>query len=48
MEWIASGASRDDILTNYPHLSADDVQQAIGYAAQAVKNEVLAIAEIEP
>jgi uncharacterized protein (DUF433 family) len=48
MEWIASGASRDDIVTNYPHLSADDVQQAIGYAAQAVKNEVLATAEIEP
>ena len=48
MEWIASGASRDDILTRYPHLSVDDVQQAIGYAAQAVKNEVLAIAEIEP
>ena len=46
MEWIASGASRDDILMNYPHLSVDDVQQAIGYAAQAVKNEVLAIAEI--
>ena len=48
MEWIASGASRDDILKAYPHLAVEDVQQAIGYAAQAVKNEVLTTAEIEP
>jgi uncharacterized protein (DUF433 family) len=48
MEWIASGASRDDILKAYPHLAAEDVQQAIGYAAQAVKNEVLVTVEIKP
>ena len=48
MEWIASGACRDDILKAYPHLAEEDVQQAIGYAAQAVKNEVLTTAEIEP
>jgi len=48
MEWIALGASRDDILKAHPHLAAEDVQQAIGYAAQAVKNEVLTTAEIEP
>ena len=47
MEWIASGASRDDILKSYPHLSAEDVQQVTSYAAQAVKNEVLSTAEIE-
>ena len=48
MEWIASGASRDDILKSYPHLSTEDVQQVTGYAAQAVKNEVLSTAEIGP
>ena len=48
MEWIASGASRDDVVKAHPHLAAEDVQQAIGYASQAVKNEVLTIAEIEP
>jgi uncharacterized protein (DUF433 family) len=48
MEWIASGASRDDVQKTYPHLAAEDVQQAIGYVAQAVKNEILATAEIEP
>lgn len=47
MEWIASGASRDDILKSYPHLTAEDIQQAVGYAAQAVKNEVLLTAEID-
>ena len=47
MEWIASGASRDDVLKKHSHLSAEDVQQAIGYAAQAVQNEVLTTAEIE-
>ncbi len=48
MEWIASGASRDDILKANPHLSVDGVQQAIGYAAQAIRNEVLTTANIEP
>ena len=48
MEWIASGASRDDILKSYPHLSKEEVQQVAGYAAQAVKNEVLSTAEINP
>ena len=47
MEWIASGAHRDDIVVGYPQLSAEDVQQAIGYAAQAVKNEVLTDAEVK-
>ena len=48
MEWLASGASRDDVLKAYPHLAAEDVHQAIGYAAQAIKNEVLTTAEIRP
>ena len=48
MEWIASGASRDSIVKAYPHLTEEDIQQGIGYAAHAVKNEVLVTAEIEP
>jgi uncharacterized protein (DUF433 family) len=48
MEWIASGVSRDEILDAHRHLTSEDVQQAIGYAAHAVKNEVLVAAEIEP
>ena len=41
LEWIASGACRDDIVRRYPHLTAADVEQALGYAAAATKNEVL-------
>ncbi|MGQ9651252.1 MAG: DUF433 domain-containing protein [Phycisphaerae bacterium] len=30
LELIASGASRADILRDYPHLTAEDVEQATG------------------
>jgi hypothetical protein len=30
----------------HPHLSAADVEQALGYAAAAVRNEVLVTAEV--
>ena len=46
LEWVASGATRDDILRKHPHLSAADVQQSLAYAASAVRNEVLAFAEV--
>ena len=45
LEWIASGAGRDDILTSYPHLDAEDVEQALKYAARSVKNEVIVTVE---
>ncbi len=41
LEWVASGATRDEILRKHPHLSADDIEQALGYAAAAVQNDVL-------
>ena len=46
LEWVASGATRDDILRKHPHLSAVDVEQALAYAAAAVRNEVLVTAEV--
>ncbi len=46
LEWISSGASRDDILNKHPHLSADDVEQALAYAAASVRNDVLLTAEV--
>lgn len=48
LEWVASGASRADILRAYPHLQREDVEQALAYAANAVKNEVLLTAEVAP
>lgn len=47
LEWIASGAGRGDILTSHPHLTAEDVEQALKYAAQSVKNEVIVTAETD-
>jgi uncharacterized protein (DUF433 family) len=46
LELVASGASRNDILAAYPHLMADDVEEAIRYAARFLENEVLATAEV--
>jgi len=46
LEWMASGATGDDILRKHPHLNTADVEQALAYAASAVRNEVLASAEV--
>ncbi len=46
LEWVASGATRDDILCKHPHLIATDVEQALAYAAAAVRNEVLVATEV--
>ena len=41
LEWMASGASRDQIVEKHPQVTEVDVEQAIHYAANATKNEVL-------
>ena len=41
LELFASGATRDEVLKAYPQLTAEAVEEALKYAAQAVKNEVL-------
>ena len=41
LELVASGGSIDDIVKAYPHLTKEGVQDAILYAAQFAKNEVL-------
>lgn len=46
MELIASGASVDDIVRDYPHLPVEGVREAVMYAANSVKNEVLISAGI--
>lgn len=46
LEWMASGATRDDILRKHPHLQAEDIEQALAYAAASVRNEVLVRAEV--
>ena len=46
LEWLASGASRGDILTKHPHMTAEDVEQALTYASELMRNEVLLTAEV--
>ena len=41
LEWIASGATRDDIVRKHPHLSTADVEEALAYAAATVRNDML-------
>jgi uncharacterized protein (DUF433 family) len=46
LELVASGASRDDVLRAYPHLSAEDVEEALRYAVHFLENDVQLSAEV--
>jgi uncharacterized protein (DUF433 family) len=46
LELVASGASRDGIVRDYPHLTTEDVEQALRYAARFLQNEVVITAEV--
>jgi uncharacterized protein (DUF433 family) len=41
LELFASGATKDEVLKAYPQLTPEAVEEALRYAAQSVKNEVL-------
>ena len=41
---VAEGMSTDEILAAYPDLEADDVQEALRYAAEAVRERELPLA----
>jgi uncharacterized protein (DUF433 family) len=41
LELYASGASKDEILHNYPHLSEEDIHAALSYAIRFLKNEIV-------
>jgi len=47
LELFASGATRDDVLTAYPQLKAEAIEEALKYAAQSVKNDVLLDIKVE-
>lgn len=46
MELIASGATRDQILAKYKQLTAEDIEQALQFAAREVENDVYLTAEV--
>ena len=41
---VADGMTRDEILTAYPDLEAADIEQALRYAADAVRERELPLA----
>jgi uncharacterized protein (DUF433 family) len=41
LELLASGATRADILQRYPHLSAEQVEDAFRYASRFLHNEII-------
>jgi uncharacterized protein (DUF433 family) len=46
LELFASGATREEISKNYPQLKPEAIEEALRYAAGAVKNEILIDAKI--
>jgi uncharacterized protein (DUF433 family) len=42
---LADGATHDDLLEAYPHLTRDDIQAAIAYAADTVAHEETVVVE---
>lgn len=41
LEWMATGASIQEIILKYPYLTEEAVQQAILYASESLKNEII-------
>lgn len=41
LELLASGATRQDILTAYPQITNDGLTAALQYAARSLKNQIV-------
>lgn len=44
LEMLAGGASREEILQDYPYLEADDITAALKYAARQTDHPVVRVA----
>jgi uncharacterized protein (DUF433 family) len=44
LDMLAAGASREEILADYPYLEDDDISAALEYAAQQADHVVLRVA----
>jgi len=47
LEWLGSGASRDEIIEKHPQLTIEDVRQATEYASAAFRNDVVVHARVD-
>ena len=45
LEWLASGASVEDIARQHPHVSKEGIQEAILYASKFMQNEITIVAK---
>lgn len=45
LDLLAGGASRDEILADYPYLEPDDISASLAYAAELVDHPVISAAE---
>jgi uncharacterized protein (DUF433 family) len=45
LELFASGASRAEVLQAYPHLQAEDIAEALRFAASSVTNDLYLTAD---
>lgn len=41
LEGIGTGASVDDLLREYPHLTRDQIHEAVRYAAQVIRTDAI-------
>jgi uncharacterized protein (DUF433 family) len=44
VEMVADGMTQDEILKNYPDLEAEDIHEALQFAAEAVRERELPLA----
>lgn len=44
VDMVADGMTRDEILGTYPDLQAEDIEEALHYAAEAVRERELPLA----
>jgi len=48
VELLAEGWTREEILSNYPQLSSEDVQAALSYAAETLRSEKVYPFSVQP
>jgi uncharacterized protein (DUF433 family) len=41
LEWLGSGGTVDAIIEKYPHISREAINEALLYASEALKNEIV-------
>lgn len=43
LDFLASGESEEDILRNYPQLTAEDIRACIAYAAEVARERIIPV-----